>query len=67
MQGLSKFGSKCSGMWKAFYMFYMHEIIATTLGKTELPDIYEQAQSWYLLDKARMLRFPAGETDRMCY
>ncbi len=33
------------------------KLIATTFSKAELPDVYEQAQSRYLLDKVRMLRY----------
>ena len=33
------------------------KLIAATFSKAELPDIYEQAQSQYLLDKVRMLRY----------
>ena len=33
------------------------KLIAATFSKTELPDVYEQVQSRYLLDKARMLRY----------
>ncbi len=33
------------------------KLIATAFSKAELPDVYEQAQSRYLLDKVRMLRY----------
>ena len=33
------------------------KLIATTFSKSELPDVCEQAQSRYLLDKVRMLRY----------
>ena len=33
------------------------KLIGTTFSKAELPDVYEQAQSRYLLDKVRMLRY----------
>ena len=33
------------------------KLIAATFSKAELPDVYEQAQSRYLLDKVRMLRY----------
>ena len=33
------------------------EIIASTFSKAELPDIMEQAQSQYLIDKVRMMRY----------
>lgn len=33
------------------------KLIATTFSKAELPDVYEQAQSRYCLDKVRMLRY----------
>ena len=33
------------------------KLIAATFSKAELPDIYEQAQNQYLLDKVRMLRY----------
>ena len=33
------------------------KLIATTFSKAELPDVYEQAKSRYLLDKVRMLRY----------
>lgn len=33
------------------------KLISTTFSKAELPDVYEQAQSRYLLDKVRMLRY----------
>ena len=33
------------------------KLITTTFSKSELPDVYEQAQSRYLLDKVRMLRY----------
>ena len=33
------------------------KLIATTFSKAELPDVYEQAQRRYLLDKVRMLRY----------
>ena len=33
------------------------KLIAVTFSKAELPDVYEQAQSRYLLDKVRMLRY----------
>ena len=33
------------------------KLIATTFSKAELPDVYEQAQSRYRLDKVRMLRY----------
>lgn len=33
------------------------KLISTTFSKAELPDVFEQAQSRYLLDKVRMLRY----------
>ena len=33
------------------------KLIAATFSKAELPDVYEQAQSRYHLDKVRMLRY----------
>ena len=33
------------------------KLIAATFSNAELPDVYEQAQSRYLLDKVRMLRY----------
>ena len=33
------------------------KLIAATFSKAELPDVYERAQSRYLLDKVRMLRY----------
>ncbi|MBR1633464.1 MAG: hypothetical protein IJ682_00215 [Lachnospiraceae bacterium] len=33
------------------------KLIAATFSKAELPDVYEQVQSRYLLDKVRMLRY----------
>ena len=33
------------------------KLISITFSKAELPDIYEQAQSRYRLDKVRMLRY----------
>lgn len=34
-----------------------NKLIASTFSRAELPDVYEQAQSRYLLDKVRMMRY----------